>query len=164
MTHDMTRHDSAGMFMLMVVSISSCSASEWWVCSWCIIASPLHDKVCIDFDGVDFHLMLYVHLSPSLVLGMLHVFICSWTSLLECAPCSSRSPSHHVSLMYLSLQSLMMRHHQIRKSPNLTWWIMFISQVQVTGREGKALKLHKAHFRKRWEAPEHCQEKLCRGH
>jgi len=28
MTHHMTRHNSASMFMLMVVSMSSCSAGE----------------------------------------------------------------------------------------------------------------------------------------
>ena len=53
MTPDATRHDNAGMFMLLVVSMSSCSVAEWWMCSWCIIASSLYGKVCVGLRGPD---------------------------------------------------------------------------------------------------------------
>lgn len=33
MTHDMNPHDRAGMFMILVVSMSSYSVAEWQVCS-----------------------------------------------------------------------------------------------------------------------------------
>lgn len=147
MTHDMTRHDIDGMFMLVVVSMSSRSAIEWWMCSSCIIASPPHGKVCRVFDGLGVRLMLRVHVSTLLVIGMLHVFIRSWTSLLACAPCSSLSSSRHISSMYRYPQSLMMRWHQIEKSPSLPWCSVFRFRVQLTGREDKALKLRRAHFR-----------------
>ena len=100
MTHDMTWHDSDGMFMLMMVPMSCCSATKWWVCSWCNITSPPHGKVCGVFNGLGVCLMFHVHVSPPLVLGMLHVFIHLWISLLTCHPCSSRSSSSHVSSMY----------------------------------------------------------------
>jgi len=146
MTHDMTQHNKAGMFKLLVVSISSYSVVEWWMCSWCIIASAPHGKVYGVFDGLGVHLRLHMHVSPSLVLGMLHVFICLWTSLLAFVPCSSHSSSHHVSSVYLYLQSLMMIQHQIQKYPILPWCIIFCFQMQVTRIEDEALKLHRAHF------------------
>lgn len=68
MTHDMTWHDSFSMFMLLVVSMSSCNSAELWMCYWCIIASPLHGKVCRVFDGLGVHLMLHVHISRLLIL------------------------------------------------------------------------------------------------
>jgi len=112
-SHDMTRHDNAGMFMPMVVFMLICSDAEWWVCYLCIIASVPHDKVSRVFDGLGVWLMFHVHISPSLVLGVPHVFVYSRTSLLACAPCSSYMSSHHVSSMYLYLQSLMTRRHKI---------------------------------------------------
>ena len=57
MTHDMTWHNNASMFMLLVVSMSSHIVVEWWMCSCCIIASPLHDKACRVFDGLGVCLM-----------------------------------------------------------------------------------------------------------
>lgn len=72
---------------------------------------------------------------------------CSWTSLLACAPCSSCSSSCHVSSMYLYLQLLMMRRHQIPKSPSLPWCTIFHFRLQVTDREDKALEIQRAHFR-----------------
>jgi len=104
MTHDMTRHDNASMFMLKVASMSSYNVAKWWVCSFCSITSPLHGKVYEVFDGLGVRLMLHVHVSTSMVLGMLHVFIRSRKSLLACAPFSSHSLLHHVSSMYLYLQ------------------------------------------------------------
>ena len=126
MDHDMNQHDKDGItFTLLVVSMLSCNAAEWWMCSWCIIASPSHGKVCEVFNGLGVCLMLHVHVSPSLVLSMLHMFAHLRTSLLACDPCSSRSLSHHVTSMYLYLQWIMTRRHQIQKSPSLPWCIFF---------------------------------------
>lgn len=50
MTHDITRHDSAGIFVLLVC-MSSFSAIGWWMSSWFITASPLHGKVHGVLDG-----------------------------------------------------------------------------------------------------------------
>lgn len=122
---EMTWHDSAGMFMMMVVSMSNCNAVEWWVCSWCIIASPSHGKVYKVFNGLGVHSMFHMHVSPSLLLDMLHVFICSWTILLACVPFSYHPSLQHVSCTYLYWQSLMMRQHKIHKSPSLPWCIIF---------------------------------------
>jgi len=99
--------------------MSRCNADELLVCSWCIIASPPHGKVHIVFDGLGVHLMFPIHVSSSLVLGMLHVFIYSRKCLLACAPYSSHSSSCHALVMYLYLQSVMTRQHKIQKSPNL---------------------------------------------
>ncbi len=58
MTHDMTQHESASMFMFLVVSMLSFSATKWWMFSWCIIASSPHDKVWKVFDGLGVHLII----------------------------------------------------------------------------------------------------------
>lgn len=50
-THDMTRHDSVGTFMLLLVRMSSCSVAGWWISSWCVTASPPHGKVHGVFNG-----------------------------------------------------------------------------------------------------------------
>ena len=109
MTHDMTHHDSASTFVLLLECMSSCNAARWWMSSGCITTSPSHGKVCGVFDSFGVCLMSHMHVSPSLVLDMLHVFIRPRASLLACAPCSSRSSLHHVSPMHLYLRSIMMR-------------------------------------------------------
>ena len=68
MIYDTNRHDSASMFMLILVCMSSCSVVEWWMSSWCIMASPPHDQVWKFLDGHWVHLMLHVHVAPLLVL------------------------------------------------------------------------------------------------
>jgi len=102
MTHDMARHDKDGMFMLLVVCMPSYSATEWWMCSWCIIASSSHDKVFEVFDGLGVRLMLCVHVAPLLVLWhascvrsftkkspcMHSLFVRSQNNLFACIPCS----------------------------------------------------------------------------
>lgn len=84
MTHDMTRHDKAGMFMLVVVSMSSCSVAEWWMCSWCIIASSPRGKVCEVFDGHGVHLM-FAHACSS--------FVCTLTCFM-CSPVCEKISLH----------------------------------------------------------------------
>lgn len=48
---DMTWHDNAGTFILLLECMSSYSAAGWWISSSCIITSPLHDEVHGVFDG-----------------------------------------------------------------------------------------------------------------
>jgi len=48
---DMTWHDSASTFVLLLECMSSCNAAGWWMSSWCITASPSHDKVHRVFNG-----------------------------------------------------------------------------------------------------------------
>ena len=158
MTHDTTRHDKAGVFMLLMVCMSSCSVVEWWMSSWCIIASPLHEKVCEVFDGLGVLLMFHVHVIPSLVLWharcvrlfakkssrMHSLFVHSWKNLPAYAPFSSCSSLCHVSSMCYYEKSLMTIWHQIQKSPSLPWCIVVHFWMQVTRREDKGLKLQKA--------------------
>lgn len=116
MTYDMTCHDSVGMFMLMLVSMSSYSSTEWRVFSWCMIASPPHGKVCGVFDGLSVRFMLHLHISPSLILGMLPVFIHSRTSLL------ASLLVHHVRHRTMSHPCTCMCNHSCRddiKSKNI---------------------------------------------
>jgi len=80
--HDTTRHDNVGMFMMLVMSMLRCNAVEWGMCSWCIIASPLHEKVCRVFDGLGVHLMSHVHIAHSLLL---------WDAFHD-HPCMKNSP------------------------------------------------------------------------
>jgi len=68
MTHDMTRQDSVGTFVLLLVCMSSCSASGWWMSSWCITASSPHGKVCGVFDG---HLFAWCFIHTFLLSCML---------------------------------------------------------------------------------------------
>ena len=78
MTHEKTRHDSSGTFVPLLVCMSSCSVSGWWMSSWCVTASPPHGKVRGVFDGHLVCLMLHSHISPYLYVGMLDKFVCSW--------------------------------------------------------------------------------------
>jgi len=75
--------------------------SLWW--SWCLIyVCTCMFLFCLYFD------MLHVFVCSQNKSPRMHsLFIHSWTNLLACSPCSSRSSSHHVSSMYLYLQSLM---------------------------------------------------------
>ena len=51
MTHDTTRHDSAGTFVLLLECMSLCSAAGWWMSSWRVTTSPSHGKVRGAFDS-----------------------------------------------------------------------------------------------------------------
>ena len=79
MTHDMIRHDNVGMFKLLVVSMSRCSAAEWWVWSWCIIASPSHGKVCEVFDALGVRLIVHACTCVSFACYLVR-FVCSKTN------------------------------------------------------------------------------------
>lgn len=85
MTHNTNWHDSAGMFMLVVVCMSSCNATEWWISSWCIIASPSHSKLCRVLDGDWVRLMLHFHIVPFLYFGMVDMFVHLQKYLLSCS-------------------------------------------------------------------------------
>jgi len=100
MTHDRTRHDNAGMFMLQTVSMSSYSAAKWWMCSWCITTSPLHSKVCRVFDGLGVCLMLHVHVSPLFLL---------WHDSHVC-PFAKTSPRMHRPLLKNIIASTLLVH------------------------------------------------------
>lgn len=76
MTHDTTRPENDCMFMLLVVSMSSCSATEWWMWCWRIIASPLHGKVCGVFDGLG----VFIHSWTNLHACIIHSFVCKQIS------------------------------------------------------------------------------------
>ena len=66
-THYTNGHNTASMHMLAVMFVSSCCVIEWWLCSWCTIASPRHGKVRGVFNGFVFAwLLMHVHVSPSL--------------------------------------------------------------------------------------------------
>lgn len=166
---NMTRHDSASMFMLSLVCMSNCNAAEWWMSSWCITTSPPHGKVCVVFDG---HWgspdVAYAHCSFACTLACLtclsiresfssHVrsfaktslyasFVHPFTNTSSCmySPNSSHFSSRHVLFMYLYLQSLMTRPHQIHKPPSLPWSMVTRFRTQVIERENKAMKLRKA--------------------
>jgi len=60
-----------------------------------------------------------------LLLDVLLTFVQLWASLLACAPSSSCLAPSHVTSMYLFLQTLMTRRHQIQKYPSLAWCIVF---------------------------------------
>ena len=74
MTHDMTRHDSVGTFVLLLVCMFSCSAARQWMSSWCVTTSSLHGKVRKVFDGHWVRLMLHLHVAPCLHVGILDKF------------------------------------------------------------------------------------------
>jgi len=75
-THDTTQHDTTGMHTLDVLFMSSCCSAEWWVCPWCTIASPMHDKVRRVFNGLSVCLIVHAcsHVSFACYLAY---FICS---------------------------------------------------------------------------------------
>lgn len=76
------------MFMLLLVSMSSCSVVEWWMCSWCITASSPYGKVCRVFDGHGIHFMFSRACS-------------SFTCILACFKCSfvNEKISSHASFI-----------------------------------------------------------------
>lgn len=74
---NMTWHDSANMFFLLLVCISRCSTNEWWMSSWCATTSALHGKVRGVFDGRWVRLMLHFNVAPCLYFAMLEMFIYS---------------------------------------------------------------------------------------
>jgi len=53
--------------------------------------------------------------------------------------------------MYLSLQSLMTRRHQVHKPPSLPWCMVIPFRMQVSGRRDKTTKLCKVSFKLRCE-------------
>jgi len=48
---DMTWHENAGTFVLLLECMSSYNSLEWWMYSWCTIASPLNGEVRSVFYG-----------------------------------------------------------------------------------------------------------------
>lgn len=116
-------------------------------------------------NGLGILLMVHAYACVSFACYLVcFVFIQHRAIILACAPCSSHLLSRYVSSMYLFLKLLMMRWHQIHKSPSLPWCIFFCFLVQVTKREDKDLKQRKAHVRPWCEAPGHCREKLNGSH
>jgi len=119
MTHDTTQNNSASMFILLLVSMPSCSVTEWWMCSWCIIASSLHGKCAKSLMALLFALCLPVHVPPSLIFWhascvhlfgnkypcMYSLFVRSQTNLLTCIPCLfiRKQISLHVLSLFISL-------------------------------------------------------------
>jgi len=53
------------------------------MCSWCIIALPLHGKVCRVFDGLGVRLMLHVHVTLSLLLWHAS-YVCPFVNTFPC--------------------------------------------------------------------------------
>lgn len=102
MTHEMTHITELVCSCCLMVCMSSCNVVEWWVCSWCSIASPLHGKVCKSSMVLVFTWYCMCMSLLLLYFGMLHVFVHSWKNLLACIPCSSihETISLHVFLVH----------------------------------------------------------------
>ena len=125
-THDTTWHDTADMYWLVVVSMSSCCAAKWWS------YSRVHFVFSSTRLGATMSSMVLV-----LKYGSMNVFVslATWCSLFVypiaskyssmCAPSSSHSSSHHDLSVHLFLQ---FTHDGITwnpKPPSLTWCIVF---------------------------------------
>ena len=93
MTHDLTRHDNAGTFVLLLECMLSYSAAEWWMSSLCIIASPPHGEVLRVFDGPCFTWWSFSMLFLSCMLEGLT------GSFFREGACSSRSFALHASFI-----------------------------------------------------------------
>ena len=142
-THDTAWHDTIDMYWLTMMFVLSYCAAEWWY-ALSVTRLHLHMEKCAGSSMVLVFSWWCSCMFPfRLLLDVLHTFFQLRASLLACAPSSSHSSSRHVSSMYLFLQSVMMRWHQIQKSPSLTWCILFHFDASDRERD-KALKLRRA--------------------
>jgi len=123
--------------------------SPWWslglldvVCAHCSFVCTSACLTCFSIrKNMSSHVLSLVH---------------SWNFLLTCFIIHSfMNLSLHIFIpfvitsclfMYLYLQSLMMRHHQIHKPPSLTWWMIIRFYMHMIGREDKAVKLCEMSF------------------
>lgn len=185
MTQDMTWHESAGTFMLLLECMSSYNVVGWWMSSWCITTSPPHGKLHGVFDGfwfawwclgmlllscmleglIDsfFHeWCMFVHSSICEQIFYVLSFIClwtyifmiiySWAHLFSCIVHSSIDEPLLVHvlrsfipfnillclLVYLYLELLMKRWHQVQKF--LVYHDTWSFRMKVTGRYNKVVK------------------------
>lgn len=109
-THDTTRYEIAQMNMLNVVSLLSSYVVGWWVCSWCIISSPLHDKFFRVSDGLGIGLMV-------------QACVCiSFTCYFICFACSSNHEQvfYHAFLLHFVCHRIML--HSCTFLCNHSWW------------------------------------------
>lgn len=147
-----------------MVSMSSCYAIELWMCSRCVVSSPLRGKVLRGLRWSWYLLDGLVHVSLSLIAR------CALNS----HSVASNSPSMHSFFIPFVIAPCSINVHvpaihswrdDIKsKIPYSSMMHCFWFWVQVTEREDKTLKLCREQLRLGWGAPEYCQEKLCRGH
>lgn len=112
---DITRHENARMFMLLLVCMLSYSAPKWWISSSCITTSPLHGKVCGGLNVHWVHLMFHVQISPCLYLDVLNMFVRLQKYILTCS-----FVHEHVlacSSIHLFINTSPCMHHSLVHSP-----------------------------------------------
>jgi len=153
---DMSWHDNAGTFVLLLECMSSYNAAGWWMSSWCIIASPLLGEVCRVFDGPWFTWWSFTMLFPSCMLEgltgssvcevhvhrvrplcMLPSFVLWWTCHYACA--TFVCPIPHLA-MFVGVRVPVVTHDETisnPKPPSLPWHM--IIQMQVTRRGRKVV-------------------------
>ena len=104
--------------------------SLWW--SWCSldVACACLSFACTlaCFAGSSIRKKISSHAS------FIHPFM--GKSPCMCSHCSSHSLSCHVLSMYLYMQSLMRRRHQIHKSPSLPWCMIVLDASDWERRQG----------------------------
>lgn len=146
----MTWNDSASMFMLLVVSMSRCITTKWWMCSWCIIASSLHGKLCEAFDGLGVHL-LFARACSS--------FACTLTSFM-CSSIRKKISLHAFlvcpfilffitsCLIHVLVSAINHWRDNIKCRKLLVYHdaIIFLFQMQVTTTEDKFLEIAQGKF------------------